>query len=99
MDDAQRRAEALFMDERFMEYARHIDAPAMEGMVAEAIRGAAEAEREQVSQLVRDLWRYATGKEWGELSEERAAANGDTLAALHQRVSAMLDGKKTEPTS
>jgi hypothetical protein len=43
MDDAQRRAEALFMDERFMEYARHIDAPAMEGMVADAIRAAVRA--------------------------------------------------------
>lgn len=50
------------------------------------------SEREQLASLVRDLWQYATGEPWGEMSEERAEAESDTLASLYQRVKAMEEG-------
>lgn len=44
--------------------------------------------------LVADLWQWATGDPFEEMSEEGAASNGDALAALYRRVAKVKELSK-----
>lgn len=51
-----------------------------------------QAKNASLKALVRDLWFYAAREELSEISEEEAAAEGDTFHDLYRRVKDVLKG-------
>ena len=56
----------------------------------ETVLGEKLTEVAENRQLLLDLWQYATGEAWGEMSAERAASESDTLGDLYARMSAAI---------